>query len=68
MALANATVAQFKGDEGTEKYTQSILAYAIKHEEIISKFGRFPHRNTVMERASTEEEIEYLKTANTFGQ
>ena len=68
LARANATVNQFKGDEGNEKYTQSILSYAIQHQDIISKFGRFPHRNGVMERTSTDDEIEYLKSANTFGQ
>lgn len=57
VARANATVNQFKGDEGNEKFTQNILNYAIQHQEIINKFGRFPHRNGVMERTSTDEEV-----------
>jgi uncharacterized protein (DUF924 family) len=42
--------------------------YAIDHRDIVARFGRFPHRNEVLDRASTTEEIEYLKTANRFGQ
>lgn len=34
--------------------------YAKKHQEIIQRFGRFPHRNRVLGRESTPEEIEYL--------
>jgi uncharacterized protein (DUF924 family) len=38
----------------------SFLAYAIRHREVVEKFGRFPHRNAVLGRASTPEEIAYL--------
>ena len=34
---------------------------AIKHRNIIAQFGRFPHRNIILGRNSTEEEIEFLK-------
>jgi uncharacterized protein (DUF924 family) len=34
--------------------------YALKHHEVIEKFGRFPHRNAVLGRDSTEEELDYL--------
>jgi uncharacterized protein (DUF924 family) len=37
------------------------LEYARKHKEIIDRFGRFPHRNEVLGRPSTPEEIEFLK-------
>ncbi len=36
------------------------LVYAIKHRDIIARFGRFPHRNAVLGRDSTEEEREFL--------
>lgn len=36
------------------------LKYARLHQELIARFGRFPHRNDVMGRISTPEEIEYL--------
>ena len=35
--------------------------YAIKHLEIIERFGRFPHRNKILGRVSTAEELEFLK-------
>ncbi len=41
--------------------TQSNLIFEVKHKEIIEKFGRYPHRNKILGRISTEEEIEYLK-------
>ena len=34
--------------------------YALRHREVIARFGRFPHRNTVLGRASTEAEISFL--------
>ena len=36
------------------------LPYAERHAEIIRRFGRFPHRNAVLGRASTPEEIAFL--------
>jgi uncharacterized protein (DUF924 family) len=36
------------------------LDYARRHREVIARFGRFPHRNAVLGRASTPEEISYL--------
>jgi uncharacterized protein (DUF924 family) len=41
---------------------------AIEHREVVAKFGRFPHRNEVLGRASTAEELDYLKNANRWGQ
>jgi uncharacterized protein (DUF924 family) len=35
--------------------------YALRHREIIERFGRFPHRNAVLGRDSTAAEIEFLK-------
>ena len=37
------------------------LDFAVRHKEIIDRFGRFPHRNAVLGRASTDEEAEFLK-------
>ena len=34
--------------------------------DIIDRFGRFPHRNALLGRPSTPEEIEYLKTEPSF--
>ena len=36
--------------------------FALLHRDIIERFGRFPHRNDILGRQSTPEEIEFLKT------
>ena len=38
-----------------------IFDYAVRHRDIIARFGRFPHRNAILGRASTPEEVEFLK-------
>ncbi|MBY0370510.1 DUF924 domain-containing protein [bacterium] len=38
------------------------LDYAVRHRDIIRRFGRFPHRNAILDRQSTPEELEFLKT------
>lgn len=40
---------------------ESFLDYAVQHKVIIDRFGRFPHRNELLGRTSTPEEIEFLK-------
>ena len=37
------------------------LEFSEKHYKIIERFGRFPHRNEILERTSTREELEFLK-------
>lgn len=37
------------------------LEYAQRHAEIVFRFGRFPHRNAILGRESTPEEIDFLK-------
>jgi len=34
--------------------------WAVKHRDIIARFGRFPHRNEALGRKSTEEEVVFL--------
>ena len=41
--------------------TPSTRAYAELHQAVIDRFGRFPHRNAVLGRASTPEEVAFLK-------
>jgi len=40
---------------------QGFINAAISHTKIIERFGRYPHRNEILERESTDEEIEFLK-------
>ena len=39
---------------------QNNLDFEFKHKKIIEKFGRYPHRNKVLGRQSTAEEVEFL--------
>ncbi len=34
--------------------------YAVRHRDVIARFGRFPHRNAILGRPSTPEELEFL--------
>lgn len=40
--------------------------FAKHHRDIILKFGRFPHRNEILKRKSSEEELEYLDSDEAF--
>lgn len=40
---------------------EGFVGYAEAHRKIIDRFGRFPHRNAILGRESTDEEIEFLK-------
>jgi len=51
-----------------KKRVEGFLNYAKQHRDLIKRFGRFPHRNEILERKSTEQEIEYLKKGHRFGQ
>lgn len=44
-----------------DEYT---LKYAIEHRDVIVQFGRFPHRNAILGRKSTPEEIKFLAETN----
>lgn len=46
---------------GNTHYYNYSLDYANRHRAIIERFGRFPHRNRTLGRASTPEEVEFLK-------
>lgn len=41
--------------------TNDVYRYAVLHRDIIRRFGRFPHRNAILGRASTLAELEFLK-------
>lgn len=44
----------------------SFLKFEIKHRDVIQRFGRYPHRNAVSGRASTPEEMEWMKLNKGF--
>jgi len=50
-------------------FFKDMLPYAQQHREIVTRFGRFPHRNAALGRQSTPAEREYLAgNAPNFGQ
>tara|TARA_R110001592_G_scaffold363398_2_gene688036 strand:+ start:104684 stop:105274 length:591 start_codon:yes stop_codon:yes gene_type:complete len=40
--------------------------YAVAHRDVIARFGRFPHRNAILGRESTAEELAYLEKHGGF--
>ena len=74
LALQRRSVEQFESlaaeadDAWRDRFTEN-AHYARMHRDIIERFGRFPHRNRVLGRTSTDEELRYLADgAPTFGQ
>ena len=41
--------------------TKGLTEWAVRHRDIVARFGRFPHRNACLGRPSTAEEIEFLR-------
>lgn len=52
-------------EEAVKLYSQLEQGYGydfeLKHKAIIDRFGRYPHRNSILGRQSTQEEIDFLK-------
>jgi len=44
----------------SQKGLESSLEWELKHKSIIDRFGRYPHRNKILGRTSTSEEIDFL--------
>ena len=61
LAMQVRSVATFEALAAEDTRLKDALDYAIRHREVIARFGRFPHRNEILGRASTAEEIEFLK-------
>jgi uncharacterized protein (DUF924 family) len=73
LAQQNACVACFErllagAPEALNDTLTDNLRYAVLHRDIVARFGRFPHRNAVLGRNSTPEELEFLKDGPRFGQ
>jgi uncharacterized protein (DUF924 family) len=39
---------------------EDTLRFELRHKDIIDRFGRYPHRNTLLGRTSTAEELAFL--------
>lgn len=56
-------------EPGWQPVVKSSLEFQRGHAALIERFGRFPHRNAVLGRASTEAELAYLEEDNrSYGQ
>ncbi|MFJ7284318.1 DUF924 family protein [Pseudomonas sp. NPDC099000] len=65
LAVQNEAVSRYidlvaQQPEADQKLFIDYLNYAEKHQRVIARFGRFPHRNAVLGRESTAEEMEFL--------
>jgi uncharacterized protein (DUF924 family) len=60
LALQDRSVALFSALEAFPE-TKGLTEWAEKHRAIVRRFGRFPHRNAALGRASTPEEIAFLR-------
>ncbi len=62
LAEQDVSVTLFEGlrDHAPHNAPGGAVEYAWKHREVIVRFGRFPHRNGVLGRASTPAELAYL--------
>lgn len=50
----------------TKHGVENTLEFEIKHKAIIDKFGRYPYRNKLLGRESTEEELTWLEENGSF--
>jgi uncharacterized protein (DUF924 family) len=72
--LQEKAVSLFEGilessPDGWRETVAGNLAFIKSHRDIIREFGRFPHRNKILDRLSTPEECQYLeKDSRTYGQ
>ncbi|MDI1334398.1 DUF924 family protein [Pseudomonas sp.] len=65
LAVQNEAVSRYidlvkQQSEGDQALFTDYLNYAEKHQKVIARFGRFPHRNAVLGRESTAEELAFL--------
>ncbi len=64
-AMQSRSVALFQAlrdapDAQPKPFFDGSLDYAHKHQDVIRRFGRFPHRNAILGRTSTPDELAYL--------
>jgi uncharacterized protein (DUF924 family) len=52
--------------EGVKQMYHEFYKYALRHQEPIATFGRFPHRNAILGRISSKGEEAYLKKEGSF--
>jgi uncharacterized protein (DUF924 family) len=68
LCLTSMTALLERSPDFCRQSIQDSVNAARQHRELIRRFGRFPHRNTALERESTPEERAYLEKSERFGQ
>jgi uncharacterized protein (DUF924 family) len=68
LALQDTCVSLFEELAKASDHAQfaSFTRYAAAHRDVIAKFGRFPHRNALLGRQSTPDELAYLEQHSGF--
>lgn len=66
LAMQERSVALFEklareADADERALFDNFLDYARQHRDVVARFGRFPHRNAILARPSSPEEIEFLE-------
>ncbi|UZM13385.1 DUF924 domain-containing protein [Pseudomonas kielensis] len=66
LAVQNEAVSRFadllaEQPQAQRRVFADNLDYAERHQKIIARFGRFPHRNAILGRESTPEEVAFLR-------
>jgi uncharacterized protein (DUF924 family) len=49
---------KLEGGEELEKMLRGFAKYGAAHRDVVKQWGRFPHRNAILGRTSTEEEVQ----------
>ncbi len=62
LAAQDQSLALFAQLERDVPAQAGLLEWAERHHAIIERFGRFPHRNAVLQRESSAEELAFLQT------
>ena len=55
------SLAEVVGEAHRDTYA-NFVTYAVDHHAIVARFGRFPHRNAILGRESTPDEVAFLET------
>jgi len=67
VALMQAMVSE--APPGWEAVALGFNKFALQHHDIVERYGRFPHRNNVLGRSCTEDEVRFLSEGGpSFGQ
>lgn len=61
VSVARTKAAADTGSGSAKPILDMFADYAVRHLRVIERFGRFPHRNSILQRPSTPEELAFLE-------